>query len=165
MSLNSKHVFGALIVILVASLAVNLYSFTGFRTDTENRLQNQIGYVQNQLETSSTQLSDLQKENMDLQQQLTEARAPKPYLVTRLGWYLHPDRLYIGGEITNVGDKTATNCSLHVTLYRNKTVVEDVYLPLGDGVIQYWSHENVYENIRYTGGLLTNWTITPEWSS
>jgi hypothetical protein len=51
-----------------------------------------------------------------------------------------------------------------VILYRNSTVVKDVYVPLGDGIIEYWSHESVYESVKYTGDMLTNWTITPEWN-
>jgi hypothetical protein len=80
---------------------------------------------------------------------------------TRLGWYLHPDRLFISGEVTNVGAKTAVNCRLHVTLYRNETIVKDAYIQLG--TIEYWSRTVVWENIQYTG-LPTNWTITPEYS-
>jgi hypothetical protein len=141
------------------SLVANVY----FLADTH--LQNQITYFSTSLTSTNAQVSNLEEENLNLQRQLEEAKGLRPYLVTRLGWYLHPDRLYIGGEVTNVGAKTATNCSLHVTLCRNKTVVSDVYLPLGNGTIEYWSRRNVYENVWYTGDLLTNWTITPEWSS
>lgn len=152
--MNSKFVLATVSVILVVSLAANAYIFTG-------SLQNRVRDLESQLTTSSEQINNLQKENYSLQQQLDEAREPKPYLVTRLGAYVHPDRVTIYGEVTNVGAKTAENCRLFVRLYRNETVAIDAFIKLG--TIEYWSRTSLRTDIPYSGAPITNWTITPEY--
>jgi hypothetical protein len=71
-------------------------------------------------------------------------------------------RLYISGEVWNVGTDIARNCKLHVTLYRGGTVVKDTYIELG--TINPATFREVATNIYYTGVALTNWTIIPEYS-
>jgi len=69
-------------------------------------------------------------------------------------------RLYISGEIWNVGTSAACNCRLHVTLYQGVTVAKDTYVELG--TIDVGSYVDVASNVYYTGNALTNWTLTPE---
>lgn len=90
-------------------------------------------------------------------------------LVTRLGAndmrynYTGSDiRLYISGEVWNVGTEAAQNCSLHVTLYQGNTVAKDTYIELG--TINGGSFKDVAANIYYTGESLSNWTIIPEYA-
>jgi len=69
-------------------------------------------------------------------------------------------RLYISGEMWNVGTSAAHNCRLHVTLYQGVTVAKDTYIELG--IIDVGSYVDVASNVYYTGNALTNWTLTPE---
>ncbi len=69
-------------------------------------------------------------------------------------------RLYISGEIWNVGTSAARNCRLHVTLYQGVTVANDTYVELG--TINVGSYVDVASNVYYTGNALTNWNLTPE---
>ncbi len=70
-------------------------------------------------------------------------------------------RLYVSGEVWNVGSGPAMNSRLHVTLYRDGSVVGDTYIELG--TIEGASFKEVARNIYYAGGALTRWTIEPEW--
>jgi hypothetical protein len=155
--LNTKYIFAAVAAVLLVSLASNLYLYTA------NRLQNQIldlqSHLASQLATSNEQINNIEKENSNLQQQLDQEREPKPQLVTRLGWYLHPGKLTIYGDVTNIGIKIAENCRLHVTLYRNETIVKDDYIKLG--TIEFMNHASLRTDIIFTSSP-TNWTITPE---
>lgn len=88
-------------------------------------------------------------------------------LVTRLGAYDmrynysgQDIRLYMTGEVWNVGTETAQNCSLHVILQQGDVVAADTYILLGN--IAGGSFTDVARNIYYTGDALTNWTIIPE---
>jgi len=71
-------------------------------------------------------------------------------------------RLYISGEIWNVGTAAAQNCKLHVTLYQGDTVAKDTYIELG--TINAGSFVDVASNVYYAGDALTNWTLVPEYN-
>ncbi len=109
------------------------------------------------------------KANLECQlYQLISARQGAPVtLSTRLGAsdlrynYSGQDvRLYISGEVWNVGAVVARNCRLHVTLYQGGVVANDTYIELG--TINAGSYVNVASNIYYSGPALTNWRIIPE---
>ncbi len=143
--------------------------------ETENlesqttRFEKQIANLQNQTNDLKTENSELQTNNSKLQSQLSslsEETIP-PRLVTRLGAtdmrFSYPGqsiRLYISGEVWNVGATMAENCSLHAILYQGSAVAKDTYVLLGD--IAGGSFTDVTANIYYTGIALTNWTIIPE---
>ncbi|MCX8150561.1 MAG: hypothetical protein N3D85_03555 [Candidatus Bathyarchaeota archaeon] len=137
----------------------------------EVNLKNQITNLQNQLGNLQAENENLQKENANLKHQLYYER--EPFLVTRLGVsdvLYNPQyqgkslipRLYIKGEVWNIGGKPAYNCSLHVVLYQGSVVANETLIELGN--IEPWSYVNVDKNIYYEGERLTNWTITPQWS-
>ena len=134
----------------------------------------QVANLENQTVNLRNQTSSLQSENVNLQNKKTELLSQldqgivAPKLVTRLGArdmrynYSGQDlRLYITGEVWNVGTEAAQNCSIHVTLYQGDTVAKDTYIQLG--TINGGSFTEVARNIYYTGEALTNWTITPEY--
>ncbi|MDG6223446.1 MAG: hypothetical protein QCH99_09325, partial [Candidatus Bathyarchaeota archaeon] len=67
-------------------------------------------------------------------------------------------RLWITGEVRNIGIKDVANVRLNVTLYQgdvvaNQTFIEVGYIPAG-------SNSLVHENVFYAGEVLTDWDIT-----
>jgi hypothetical protein len=158
--------------------------------ETEKRnLQNQITNLTSQVVGLQSQLAGLSQdsenltaENAALQQenaalQLTNADLQNqlyqggPRLITRLGTSdvrIDPNnpgsgqtRLFIEGEVWNIGAKPAVNSRLHVVLYQGEDAVNNTYIDLG--TINGLNCVNVRSNIYYyTGNRLTNWTITPE---
>ena len=158
----------------IASLSSQASSLQGENANLTAR----IGDLEGQAASLSNQTNNLQSENSkllgekaNLQSQLnllSQEKVPAK-LVTRLGArdmrynYSGSDiRLYITGEVWNVGTEAAVNCSLHVTLYQGVTVAKDTYIELG--TIAGGSFTDVARNIYYTGDALTKWTITPEYN-
>ena len=134
-------------------------------------LEGQAASLSNQTNNLQSEKSRLLDEKSNLQNQLSllgQEKVPAR-LVTRVGGsdmrynYSGSDiRLYITGEVWNVGTEAAVNCSLHVTLYQGVTVAKDTYIELG--TIAGGSFTQVARNIYYTGDKLTKWTITPEYN-
>jgi len=105
----------------------------------------------------------LMSENMNLTSEMKQVKSAQ--LATRLGvrdcdWDYNDTRLYIAGEVWNVGTNTADNCSLHVTLYSGNFTEIDTYVELGS--IPGGTYRDIAENIHYSGFTLTNWAIIPE---
>ncbi len=133
-------------------------------------LEGQASSLNNQTNSLQGENTKLFEEKADLQRQLSllsQGKAPAK-IVTRLGArdmrynYSGQDlRLYVTGEVWNVGTEAAVNCSLHVTLYQGDTVAKDTYIELG--TIAGGSYMDVARNIYYMGDALTRWTITPEY--
>jgi hypothetical protein len=133
-------------------------------------LEQEAATLQNQTTLLQNQNANLQNRRATLQNQLSQpnpSQEKPPTLVTRLGArdmrynYSGQDlRLYISGEVWNVGTVAAQNCRLHVTLFQGENVAKDAYIELG--TINAGSYVDVARNIYYTGEALTNWTITPE---
>lgn len=132
-------------------------------------LEGQVASLSNRTNSLQGENYALLGENANLQSQLSllsEGSVPAK-LVARLGAsemrynYSGQDlRLYITGEVWNVGTESAENCSLHIILYQGDTVAKDTYIELG--TIKGGSYAEVARNIYYTGDKLTNWIITPE---
>lgn len=141
-------------------------------------LQTQLGNLQShnaelQAENSGIQAanaelqgnnSSLQTQNAVLQNRVVQLCQPR--LVTRLGskdcnWDSNDMRLYIQGEVWNVGAVTARNCSLHVTLYRGNITIQDTEVALGS--IESGTYMNVSANLHYSGSALAYWTIIPQY--
>ena len=158
------------------SQIANLSSQTSSLQGENANLASQIADLEGQAASLSNQTSSLQGENSNLLEEkanlqsqlslLSQGKVPAT-LVTRLGAndmrynYSGQDlRLYITGEVWNVGTEAAQNCSLHVVLYQGDTVAKDTYIKLG--TIAGGSYTGVTRNIYYTGDALTRWTITPE---
>ena len=134
-------------------------------------LAGQAASLSNQTSSLQSEKSRLLDEKTNLQSQLnllSQEKVPAK-LVTRVGgsdmrynYSGQQIRIYITGEVWNVGTEAAVNCSLHVTLYQGVTVAKDTYIELG--TINGGSYTEVARNIYYTGDKLTNWTITPEFN-
>jgi FtsZ-binding cell division protein ZapB len=108
--------------------------------------------------------SSLQTQNAALQNRMLQLEVPR--LVTLLGskdcnWDPNDMRLYIQGEVWNVGTVTAHNCSLHVTLYRGNVTLQDTEVALGN--IESGTYTNVSANLHYSGSALAYWTIIPQY--
>jgi cell division protein FtsL len=162
--LKLKLALAAVTIILVVSLAANAFSYYAqqYRFAINNALQKQAADLRNQI-------NNLQNEKADLQSQLSQLsqRPIVPKLATRLGatdmrynYTGQTTRLYISGEIWNVGTAPAYNCRLHVTLYQGDIVANDTHIELGTIAAGSW--KDVAANIYYEGVALTNWTIISE---
>lgn len=157
---------------------------TDFQKQSRN-LQHEIDHMNTQIKALEKQLDDLNYEIIKLQKennflfngrtnlegqlnQLVSANQRKPAtLVTRLGardmrynYSGQEIRLYISGEVWNVGQIEAKNCRLHVTLYQGEIVAKDTYIILGN--LKPGSYVDVAENIYYSGNALTEWKIVPQ---
>lgn len=102
-------------------------------------------------------------ESTNLKAQISQIAVPR--LATRLGvsncnWDSSDLRLYIEGEVWDIGTNDAENCSLHVTLYSGNFPALQTYVPIG--FIPSGAYEDISENVHYSGFTLTNWTIVPE---
>jgi hypothetical protein len=132
-------------------------------------LDSQVDSLRNQTLSLQNENSRLQSEQETLRtllDQLSQGKVPA-LLVTRLGasdmryTYTGSDiRLYISGEVWNVGTEPARNSRLHVTLYQGVVVAKDTYIELG--TINGGSFVDLARNIYYEGVALTRWTIVPE---
>jgi cell division protein FtsL len=150
-------------VILIGSLAANVYFYARYSFAANDVLQKQVDELERQA-------ANLQSEKASLQNQLSQAEAPK--IVTRLGVKDvrsspaegHPwsgrIRLYVAGEVWNAGTEAVQNCRLHVTFHQGEVMANDTYIELGTIAIGSW--KDVAANIYYEGVALTNWTIIPE---
>ena len=137
--------------------ANNLQSGNANLTAQVASLESQVANLSNQTNSLQTENSNLQSEKASLQSQLSQLSQGKvpPRLVTRLGArelrynYSGQDlRLYITGEVWNVGAEAAVNCSLHVTLYQGDTVAEDTYIELGTingGLTRKWQETSTMQ--------------------
>ena len=122
------------------------------------------------------------QENEELREKIREYMKPydpylnEPYLITKLGWYLHnssdpveesKNEFNIYGQITNIGAKTAYHCTLIVKFYSNNAVIQtsEIYI----GIINYWSQRNIYDEVvgcQYADSVTRieverTWTNTP----
>jgi len=160
--LKTKFILAAIVTVLLVSLVGNVYLYSEQR---DSPLRNAALRVQaSELRTLT---STLQNETAELEDQLNQLSQEGPRLVTRLGasdmrfnYTGQETRLYISGEIWNVGTSAARNCRLHVTLYQGGTIANDTYVELG--TIDIGSYVDVASNVYYTGNALTNWTLTSE---
>jgi len=160
--LKSKLILAAILTILLLSLVGNVYFFSEQRDST---LRNAA--LREQASELRILTSTLQNETAELEDQLNQLSQEGPRLVTRLGasdmrfnYTGQETRLYISGEIWNVGTSAARNCRLHVTLYQGGTIAKETYVEVG--TIDVGSYVDVASNVYYTGNALTNWTLTPE---
>ncbi len=139
-------------------------------------LQNQYLELSSNYSKIAFELSDLQREaenlrrnNVDLQTQLYDQG---PRLITKLGttdvridhtaYHSNQTRLFIEGEVWNIGGRPAINSRLHVILYQDTYATNDTYVQLGtiNGLDCAYVRTDIYY---YTGARLTSWKIIPEY--
>jgi hypothetical protein len=112
--------------------------------------------------------TNLQDQIASLQGQIVNLEGPTLVEVNLKSDDNHPfldgEYLHVYGYICNVGNNTAYNCKLHVVGYQSGGVVAfDTYIILG--TIYGYSWTSVDGSITYSGSSLTNWAITPQWTS
>ena len=136
-------------ICLIASILSPLVSYFSFENILNSKTQ-----------SYNLNISSEQKENENLKQiisnltlQLGNSENPlmsKPYLVTKLGWYLHnssdtianmANQFTIYGEILNVGATDAQNCSLLISFYNNEKLLQTSTIPIG--IILHWSDKEL----------------------
>jgi hypothetical protein len=150
----------------IANLTEQVSSLQNQTLDQASRFSN----ITNEIGTLQTENDNLKRENTDLQNLLYEKG---PRLITKLGttdviidhtaYHSNQTRLFIEGEVWNIGAKVANDCRLHVVLYEGSNAVNDTYIQLG--TINAIDCANVRTDIYYyIGERLTNWEITPEYS-
>jgi hypothetical protein len=149
-------------------------------------LQSDIISLQNQLANNATQIEQLKVtlaktqnlleyfqnrtlvlypfEKEALQAALYNDSLNTPFLITRLGVKDVNDssgtRLFIQGNVYNIGTATAYNCRLHVTIHLSNATVLNQDIKLSDLTI--YSSTYVSQNIPYSGVQLDKWEIIPE---
>lgn len=118
----------------------------------------------------------MQQENENLREEINNLKnvpySMKPYLVTKLGWYLHDSSdpiteskrtFTIFGYVSNVGATNASNCKLTIKFYDNTTLLQTSRLDMG--IIPYWSYHSINRIINCNvADSVTRIEITPEWS-
>ena len=157
----------------LANLSSQISGFQSEKASLETQLaslESQLENLHNQINSLENQNSNLQNENFNIQSKISQGGTPK--IVTRIGATDvrqspaagHPwsgqIRLYVSGEVWNVGSGVARNVRLHVTLYQGDSVANETYIGLG--TINAGSWADAASNIYYSGDALTNWTIIPE---
>jgi hypothetical protein len=156
-----------------ANLQIQIANLTEQVSSLQNQTLNiasQCSNITNGIGILQTENYNLKRENIDLQNQLYEKG---PRLITKLGttdvkidhtaYHSNQTRLFIEGEVWNIGAQEAKDCNLHVILYQGSNVANDTYIQLG--TINALDCVNVRTDIYYnTGEQLTNWEITPEYS-
>jgi TolA-binding protein len=163
----------ASIEVQLANLSSQISGFQSEKTSLETQLasiESQLENLHNQINSLENDNSNLQNENANIQSQINHGGTPK--IVTRIGATDvrqspatgHPwsgqIRLYLSGEVWNVGSGIARNVRLHVTLYQGDAVANETYIELD--TINAGSWADAASNIYYVGDALTNWTIIPE---
>jgi hypothetical protein len=144
-------------------------------------LENEINLLQIQLdslnETYNTYVTHhhftdseynlLQSQLNSLNNELTTLKEPKLIFVNLRGQDVRPSEgspyLHTWGNICNVGTETAKNSTIYVVLYRNGSVIKDLFIDLGSILGESWVKWD--ENIYYEGEALTKWSITQEWKN
>jgi hypothetical protein len=162
-------------IISLQNQIVNLTAQTSSMLDLNLRLQEQNVDLQTENANLTSHMEALETENANLKAKVADLEPYQPngsILVTRLGTTDVPNnndahgtfqpRLFIEGNVFNLGDITANNARLHVTLYLNGQIIDDAYIELGN--IEPLSFASVRQDIHYeaNGQKLTNWTIIPE---
>jgi hypothetical protein len=152
----------AIVAILSVSLVGNVYFYNEQRNSA---FRNTVLQVQ-ALELNASK-NILENETAEIKDQLNQLGQEGPRLVTRLGardmrlnYTGQETRLYISGEIWNVGTSGARNCRLHVIIFQGAAVANDTYIDLG--AIDAGTYVDVASNVYYAGDALTSWTLTPE---
>ena len=146
----------------------------------------EIERLETQLFNSASDLETLKEQSAKLQAQLTyfqnrtialfpfeETERSKvldsspidtAFLITRLGVKdiqdSSPKRLFIQGNVHNIGTATANNARLHVILYQGNSTMADFVIDLG--TLEVYTSKSVSYNHQYSGNPLSGWDIIPE---
>ncbi len=144
----------AIVAILSVSLIGNVY-FYGEQCDSAFR----DAALKVQASELNASKSSLENETTKLKDQLNQLNQEGPRLVTRIGardmrfnYTGQETRLYISGEIWNVGTSAARNCKLHVTILQGVNVANDTYIDLG--TIEAGTYVDVASNVFLRGGCV-----------
>jgi hypothetical protein len=134
------------LIISILSPVVSYFSF-------ENILNSKNQSYNLNISSAQEENENLKKEISNLTQQIRISENPltsKPYLVTKLGWYLHnssdpkanmANELTIYGNILNVGATDAQNCSLIIKFYNNEKLLQTSTVSIG--IISHWSDKDL----------------------
>jgi hypothetical protein len=136
-------------ICLIVSILSPLVSYFSF----ENILASKNQSYNLNISSAQEENENLKKEISNLTQQLGISENPlmsKPFLVTKLGWYLHnssdakvnmANTFTIYGNILNVGATDAQNCSLIIRFYNNEKMLQTSTISIGP--ISHWSDKDL----------------------
>ena len=136
-------------ICLLVSILSPLVSYFSF----ENILNSKNQSYNLNISSAQEQNENLKQEISNLTQQIGNSQNPlisKPYLVTKLGWYLHnssdtkanmANEFTIYGNILNVGATDAQNCSLIIKFYNNEKLLQTSSISIG--IIPHWSDKDL----------------------
>lgn len=71
--------------------------------------------------------------------------------------------LHVTGEVWNVGNSTAYNSKIHVTLYQGAVVAQDTDISLGSILAE--NKVSVDQQVFYSGSALTSWSYSLTWTT
>jgi cell division protein FtsL len=120
------------------------------------------------IETKDSQINSLNAQITDLNNQADILKLSK---LVKVGLqtsddrpWLQTPRLHVYGYVCNVGTNAAYDSRLHVVAYQSGGVVAiDTYITLG--LIFGESSTSVDTNVFYNGDALTDWSVTPNWTT
>jgi uncharacterized phage infection (PIP) family protein YhgE len=155
----------------ITSYNSQINSLNSQNTNLQNQissLNSQVANLQNQISSLNSQITDLNNQIVSLQSQVATLQAPKLIRVNLKSDdnrpFLGTPYLHVYGEVCNVGTNTAYNSKIHVVAYQSGGVVAmDTYIIIGTISGESWTSVN--GSPTYSGGALTNWTLTLEWTS
>jgi len=144
-------------------------NITDYETQISS-LNTQIGSLNAQVTNLQNQISSLNNQIANLQSQIATLSAAKLIKVNLRAddvRHVYPwdpeDNLHVYGQICNVGTNTAYNCKLHVTAYQNQVVAIDTDIVLGTIGGESWT--SIDQSVYYSGGALTSWVTTLQWTT
>jgi multidrug efflux pump subunit AcrA (membrane-fusion protein) len=151
---------------LLQSQTANLTSEVTRLQNQNLQLQQETVDLQGQMANLKTQTATLQAENANLTATAANGLRPGPSLVTNLGAshvvksaHGNQPRLYVQGIVFNIGEATARNARLQVTVYKGDQVVAQEVISLGN--LKSISGTYIEQNVYYNTSTPTNWTILP----
>jgi hypothetical protein len=142
-----------LIILISICLIVSILSPVVTYFYFENILASKNQSYNFNISSAEEEIENLKKEISNLTQQLGISENPlmsKPYLVTKLGWYLHnssdtkvnmANEFTIYGNILNVGATDAQNCNLIIKFYNNEKLLQTSTISIG--IISHWSDKDL----------------------
>ena len=141
------------LIIILGSFSAWAYTEIGRLNTKTNSLEADKSALQTQIDTLQTQMDTLKEPKLIWANLKADDSRPlfgSPYL-------------HVYGEIVNAGTNTAYNSKIHVVAYQGSVVAVDTYISLG--TINGESWVRVDSNVDYTGGAITTYTASPEWTS
>lgn len=168
--MNTTKVVAIVSTILLVVIAL-LYGASlgqvGGLTQQKNSLQTQIDYLQNQTSTLQDIATNLTNQLNEANKQVASLKEPR---LTTLAMSLSANKtefqtnfVRITGYVINTGRSTAHNCTLHVLLYENQTVIKEANISLPN--MEADKYTVVDQTINLENAAATDWKMDVRWTT